>query len=707
MRFSTCSILSLSLAGIAPANGADRPSEPLQEVIVTATLRHQPLQEAPLSATVLTAETLRSLGQQHFQDVLSLTPNLNWAAGTSRPRYFQIRGIGEREQYQGAPNPSVGFLIDDIDFSGLGMAATLFDVEQIEVLRGPQGTRYGANALAGLIAVRTAEPADTFTMNATASVAEYDTRSLGAVVSAPIESLSSAWRLAVQQYRSDGFRDDVFLHRDDTNDRDELTARGKWRWQPSEDTRVDATFLHANLDNGYDAWSNDNSWTSRADQPGKDSERVNGGSVKLETSAWNAATVTAIATAANFDNVNSYDGDWGNAQLWAPYVYDFFYDSKRDIENRSLELRLSSPTSGDRESFGWLVGVYGFRYRERLNESSVGDFQAPGEDLFVTDDFLDSRFTATNAAMFAQLDGAWSERWSWQLGARGEQRRMRYRDAGVVQGEDSAIRDRDRDRMWGGNATVSYRFSPALMAYGGVSRGYKAGGFNLGTAHIAQPRFAPENVWSYEIGTKGRAFDGRVTFDISAFYMQRRDMQVRTGSQLDENDPNSYIFVTDNAAKGHNYGIESSVSWRVIPALELTAALGLLHTEASGFLDSQGEELPARAQAHAPEYQAAVSATYRHPLGWMARVDWSALDSFYFDYDHNQRSSSYTLTHLRAGYETQHWGAYAWVRNVFDKKYAARAFYFDNDPAGSGDTLYIQRGDPRVVGITAEWRFGE
>jgi iron complex outermembrane recepter protein len=104
---------------------------------------------------VLDARLLQSAGLQHLQDVLGLVPNLNWSGGTSRPRYFQLRGIGELEQYQGAPNPSVGFLIDDIDFSGVGMPATSFDVEQVEVLRGPQGTRYGANALAGLINVRT------------------------------------------------------------------------------------------------------------------------------------------------------------------------------------------------------------------------------------------------------------------------------------------------------------------------------------------------------------------------------------------------------------------------------------------------------------------------------------------------------------------------------------------------------------------------
>ena len=134
---------------------ADTDATPqLSEIVVTATLRAVPLSELPGSVSVLNSQTLRDAGQQNFEDVMGLVPNLNWAGDTSLPRYFQIRGVGELQQYQGAPNPSVGFLIDDIDFSGLGMAATLFDVDHIEVLRGPQGTLYGANALAGLIYVQ-------------------------------------------------------------------------------------------------------------------------------------------------------------------------------------------------------------------------------------------------------------------------------------------------------------------------------------------------------------------------------------------------------------------------------------------------------------------------------------------------------------------------------------------------------------------------
>src|SRR6202012_2269610 len=197
------------------------------------------LEQLPGSVSVLTSRDLHDAGQQHFEDVLPQVPNLNWAGDTSRPRYFQIRGIGELQQYQGAPNPSVGFLIDDIDFSGLGSAATLFDIDRIEGLRGPQGSVYGANALAGLISVQSAAPESQFAARAELDAGDYGERSYGAVLTGPVAALDSSFRLAVQRYTSDGFYRNVYLDRDDTDARDELTLRGRWRLQPSDAWRLD------------------------------------------------------------------------------------------------------------------------------------------------------------------------------------------------------------------------------------------------------------------------------------------------------------------------------------------------------------------------------------------------------------------------------------------------------------------------------------
>src|SRR5688572_2447147 len=232
---------------------------PLDEVVVTAELRDRELRHLPASATVLDAHTLEIAGVQHFQDVLALVPNLNWSAGTSRPRFFQLRGIGELEQWQGAPNPSVGLLIDGIDFSGVGMPATLADVDRIEVLRGPQGTAYGANALAGLIAVNTRAPRRDPELGADVTLGDYGTRGATGVLGGPIGDGEAAWRLVAGNYRSDGFRRNSFLRRDDTNGYEESSARLRMSGQPLAVLHADFTAMWVDLDNGYDAFALDNS----------------------------------------------------------------------------------------------------------------------------------------------------------------------------------------------------------------------------------------------------------------------------------------------------------------------------------------------------------------------------------------------------------------------------------------------------------------
>ena len=124
---------------------ADLPAQTIDEIVVTADFRGRTANEIPASISILDRDEIEQLAVQHFEELVNAVPNLNWSGDGHRARYFQIRGVGELAQYQGAPNPSVGFLIDDIDFSGIGTIATLFDIQQVEVLRGPQGTRYGAN----------------------------------------------------------------------------------------------------------------------------------------------------------------------------------------------------------------------------------------------------------------------------------------------------------------------------------------------------------------------------------------------------------------------------------------------------------------------------------------------------------------------------------------------------------------------------------
>jgi iron complex outermembrane receptor protein len=672
----------------------------LDEIVVTATLRSVSQSEYPGSVTVLDSSTLRAAGQQNFEDVVALVPNLNWAGDTSLPRYFQIRGIGELQQYQGAPNPSVGFLIDDIDFSGLGGAATLFDVDHIEVLHGPQGTLYGANALAGLIYVRSAEPADAFGGRAEFDVGDYGTRSYGAVLTGPVSSLDSAFRLAAERYTSDGFYRNAYLGGSDTDRRNELTVRGRWRYQPNDALRLDLTILRVQIDNGYDQWSIDNSRTTESDKPGVDAQYSTGFSTRATVTGLGDATLTAIATYADTAANYGYDGDWGNPVLWAPYVYDYTEDQIRDRSTRSLEMRLgSTPAHG----FSWLFGVYAFELREALSDTSAGTYLDPFDPTqnSTSLSILKSEYRSRSGALYGQLDGDIGRRTRWSIGMRGERRTTRYEDSTTnLDAPTTSHAFNPADDLWGGHASIDYAVAEGQHVYALLARGYKAGGFNLSQGLAPNEiLFGPESDLNLELGHKAQLAGGKLRSDIALFYMHRQSPQLLTGTQLLADNPNTFVFYTGNARSGYNYGLETSLEWQATRQFAIGGSLGLLQTLYRGFVQN-GVVLPDRALPHAPDWQSALHADWHDPRGPFARVDVTGMGGFYYDLPPNPtRSSPYGLVNAKWGWRNERTEVALWVRNLLNKDYTVRGFYFGDEPPNFPNKLYTQLGDPRNWGV--------
>jgi outer membrane receptor protein involved in Fe transport len=692
-------------ARAAPAG----PDGELEEVVVTATLRPAPALAVPASVTVLDARTVADAGQQHFEDLLAMVPNLNWAGDTSRPRYFQLRGIGELEQYQGAPNPSIGFLIDDIDFSGLGSAATMFDVDHVEVLRGPQGTRYGANALGGLIYVSSQAPGQEFGGRAELLGGDYDTRSIGGVITGPIDALDSAFRLAVQRFTSDGFYHNVYLNRDDTNSRDELTLRGRWRYQPSADLRVDVSVLDVQMDNGYDAFSPDNNRTTYSNQPGVDQQHSTGVSVHVTDSQLAPVTITGIATYAESLVKYSYDGDWGNPAYWYPYVDNFTEVQLRNRETESAELRIStSPEHGT----AWLVGAYASQLRETLDDTSQGASNDPINGYYAQDTVVDSGYRARSVALFGVLDGDLGERLRWSLGLRGERRTSSYQDLtqDFIAGAATANNFAPSENLWGGHASLSYQPAPTESVYLQLARGYKAGGFNLSQGlEPGQILFRPEADWNLETGYKAELLERRLTVNADVFALYRQDAQIKSSLQTQPNNPNTFVFYTGNAVSGFNYGLEASASWQATRRLSFGGTLGLLHTYFHDFatIGTDTEASVSRQLANAPNWQAAANVTWREANGLFGRLDVSGMGAYYFDLPPNDtRSSAYGLANVKVGRESARWSAYLWVRNLLNKDYPVRGFYFGLVPPYYPNQLWLQLGDPRTVGANVVVRFG-
>jgi iron complex outermembrane receptor protein len=731
-KFFSSSLLCAAVVVSMPADADDPNNDSqLDEVVVTATLRSTPAMEVPASVTVLDRQTLRDAGRTNFEDVLGLIPNLNWAGDTSLPRYFQLRGIGELQQYQGAPNPSVGFLIDDIDFSGLGTAGTLYDLDQAEVLRGPQPTRYGANALAGLIYLRSAEPSHSFYGRVDLEGGDYGTQSQGAVISGPVDSLDSSFRLAVQRYYTNGYFKNVYLNRDDTNREDEYTYRVKWLYTPSDRLRVELTAMQVNIDNGYDAFTIDNSRATESDQPGVDSQHSTGVSLRAHYLLNDSLGFTAIATYAKSIIKYSYDGDWGNPVLWAPLaaVDQYSEIQNRDRSTRTLELRLGTESN---QGFGWLVGFYGNLLDETLGDLSLGYDQPlgtppdPADDQ--TDDVIDSGYRARNLAVYGELDGDLSAGLRWSVGLRGEQWSAKYQgtttdflgtNTGYTYGAVTPTQILSvtpaalspTNNLWGGHAALTYKLDSSQSVYATLARGYKAGGFNLSQGLLPnQLSFNPESDVNLEVGYKADLLEHRLKVDVDMFYLRRRDAQIITSFQSVPDNPVDFVYYTGNAASGRNYGLESDIEWRATERVTLGADLGLLQTYFENFVQqgptgatllSVSRELP-----NSPHWQAAVNATYRDPRGPFARIDATGMGGYYFDLPPNETTSNpYGLVNGKIGWETRRWSAYLSGRNLSNKRYPVRGFYFGDVPPNFPNEVYIQLGDPRtwVAGVSVNF----
>jgi outer membrane receptor protein involved in Fe transport len=692
IREQFCVAGALLLATFPAWSAAGAPDAPLEEIVVTASLRPEALGAFPVSTTVLDSAVLQAAGSQHLQDALGLVPNLSWSGGTSRPRFYLLRGVGELEQYQGAPNPSVGFLIDDIDFSGVGMPASTFDVEQVEVLRGPQGTRYGANALAGLINIRTRDPRPEPQLDTELTAGDDGTFGVGLVAGGALGDAATergAWRFAAEQAQSDGFRRNVYLGRDDTNGRDELTLRGKLALQPAPGWQLMLSVLYADFDNGFDAFSTDNSFDTRSDRPGRDAQASAGTALRI-VGDLGTTTLRATTAYADSDIVYSFDGDWGNDAYWGEFApYDYFSRYDRERRTLSQDLRWLSKASAREDGFGWLAGVYALRLTEdnRQRDEFAGELLRPE---------LDANYEAVSAAAYGEAEWLVGRSLVLSSGLRVETRSADYEDS-----DGAAFAP--RDTMLGGHLSLTGEWHPRGTWYVTASRGYKAGGFNIG-AFVPDDRreFEPEYLWNLETGLRHASDDGTLSAELALFYMWRESQQVATSFQLDPGDPLSYVFFTDNAARGRNSGIEASVAWRPLEAVTLGATLGLLHSE---YLDYRygDRDLDGREQAHAPGYQYSLSAEWNAGRGWMARADVTGSDDFYFDASHDQQSQPYALVNLKAGYAADRWAVYAWARNAFDERFAVRGFYFGLEPPDFANKLYVQQGDPRRIGVTVTW----
>ncbi len=703
-RFLLAAALAAIFHAAARAESAPPPADSspvkLAPVVVTADLWAMPLESIPASVTVFDRQALQASGVTHFGDLANEIPNFTWTGATSRPRYFQIRGLGENSQYEGeTPDSSVRFLIDDLDFTGLGSIADAFDVQQIEVLRGPQAGAFGANAAGGLVRVVTNAPTPFWTGQIEASAGEHAWRLGGFAVGGPLSSAKPdefMARLAINETRSDGYRRNLTVN-GDTNARDEFTARLRLAWNPTATLRWEASLLRAVFDDGFDEFALDNNGRfTFSDQPGRDAQRSTAMSVRGTFTGLEAVRFSSVTAVSRSDSIYSYDDDWTAAS------YAGFSDLRRARTVLSEELRADS--TAQTGALGWIDRWTLGGYFADTNEKSVYRDTSP-----YGISGLDTRYHASNEAAFGQLAHDFTPTTRVIAGLRAERVSITGRGTktftdGVTTDPAVAFRPSFDDTLVGGKVTFEHDLDAQHVVFASVARGYKAGGINI-DARISPPddplTYATETLWNYEAGVRGNWLEHRVTGELTAFYLDRHDTQVRDSAGFG----GSYRFFTGNGHGAHVTGLEASAAFAITPEFSLHATLAQMTSELDRFTLTNGNSGGGRRLANTPPYGYTFGARYQAAAGFFANAELVGRGEQFDSNNQNESRRPFRLVNATLGYAWRGWTISLWAKNLFNERYEKRVFFFGNEDPDYIETRYEDRADPRQVGATAAYRF--
>ncbi|MEN3160302.1 TonB-dependent receptor [Alkalimonas sp. NCh-2] len=671
--------------------------ESIERLEVQGDFRRLSVQNIAGSIAVLSTDDMQRSSAQHLDDVLNQLANVNFAAGASRGRFVQMRGIGERSEFIDVINPSVGVLIDGIDYSGLGISS-IAHAEQLEVFRGPEATRFGTNAMAGMLNLTSKQPDFRRDGAVSATLANYNSWQLSGMVSDAI-SEQLAFSLTLDKQVSDGFIENTYLNRKDTNDIDELTARGRLLYRHSDQLQWQLIAHVIEQNNGYDAFSLDRNRTTLSDEPGKDKLSSKALALRSDYNGLGGVDLMWQLSWLSADSDYSFDEDWSFVGIRPGWEYSYFDRYLRSREQWTLDYRLVSDDEGRiGEHTDWVLGFYASG-----RELDLQRLRRAGSEFRQ----FDSSLYRDNLALYGETSTALSEQVTLIVGGRVERYKDEYTDSGE-------LGIKQQHTMWGGKLSLNFQASEQAMIYTLLSRGYKVGGVNgeaLSRAGddgfaslLQQATFEPETLVNAEFGVKGAAIDGSLVTRVAAFHMWRDAMQVKGWLNPDLG-PEFAGFI-DNAGRGRNYGIEMENRIVLHPSFTLHVNAGLLKSKLGPYVTQSGLDMTGRDQAHAPRftYQLAGDWFLTEQLTLQASVQGKS--GFYYSDGHNARSTSSELVNLRLTYQLEQWQFALWSRNALDKDQAVRGFYFGNDPRDEyAPHTYEQWGEPRRFGVTASYQF--
>lgn len=675
--------------------GATTPRRPMEFVTVTGEKINRDLQDTYASVVVLTEQALRNNVILDLEQAMQWVPNV-----TITPDGFglSIRGIPQQGLGNGTFDPVAPTSAIYIDGAVQTQAAvangalSTWDVQQVEVFRGPQTATQGRAGLAGAVIVNTNDPDQQWRLSTRLLASDENQEQASVAVGGPLVEDSLAFRLAAETVKDDGYTTFNFDGRQvdnpGINDRDFVRAKLLWTPYTTFDAMLAYTYAKtkraSSVVNGPDFF--DANTTEIINESEGD---LHTGSLVMTYQASNAITLTSATAFSDLEvtdrPVPATLGGTGSA-----------VPADGDDSTYSQEFKVIYDAGG--RSRG-VVGAYYADVEEHYERTIFGSL--PGSQ-FIRNDGYERSYE--NIAAFGQLEYDFSAQLSVALGGRYEYEERDYINFDVTEVEpDSPFLPDSENRFQGSGSEsawlpklgVTYNVNDRVSLNATYQQAYRPGGTSIDPRDISEVQFDPEFSNNYDLALRSLLFDETLFLNLNLYYVDYDDLQIRVSP-----DPNvPVIRFVDNAGKAEYYGLEVSSQLSLDEAWTFNAALAWQESELNEFeiggIDASGDEFP-----YSPNFSGSIGATWQHNNGWTATVDLAYSGDYFSNIPSDNRSKvgDYTVFNGRVGYRSTHWGAYFYAKNLFDENYVAAVSRFNDDPALWTANL----GRPRTLGLILE-----
>ncbi len=720
--------LALGLIGASPLAAQDAPAAEAadnQGIVVTGLRRSSTLQDTPAAVTAFDSQAIENAGIERPSDFIALTPNVNLVETQNAGNAFVIiRGITQNRNSE----PSVAVIVDGVQqVNPAQFNQDLFDIDQIEVLKGPQGGLYGRNAIGGAIIIRTKAPTDEFSGNMTAGIDNGFGYFLRGGISGPLAE-NVKFRIAGSWYDTEGFIPNTFLG-EDADPVEDFSLRGNLLIEATDKLSFDlrASVNQLRTQGLYYNIVNDVNTVApvRVNNPGQNDRDIYNVALKVEYAGDNAV----LTSISSYDTVKEILT--GDAFDFKPIPESFFFNLFEQIFGEgngfdlnqsqflsvkafSQEVRLASPEDG--RKFNWMVGGYLIDTTRFISTGNMVDtgngvfpvFRTPStNELNPQFSFLADGQNNFAWALFANAGYEFSDQLRVDASLRYDRDRRRQTTLtpqgflpvvpDVPQAQSGEVRTAVFDD-WQPKITLTYEPSPDLTVYGGYSRGFRSGGFNqtgVGAESVnagivgVGDLFQAETADTFEIGAKAQLGPVRLA-----------------GAAYTTKSKNSYFFVflaqsstqnLGNIPETRINGFELEASARVLPGFDINAALGYTDSEIKAFPDASviGNEAP-QISRYTMNLGAQYAGALTDTVDGLLRIDYRRTGRTWWEPFNTTVRAPVDIVDARAGVKLQNGvSVTAFASNLFNEIYNA-----EFSPGG-----FVFRARPRRYGVEIGFKF--